>query len=384
MMRFTDKQIKALKPADKKYYTREAQGFAIRVMPSGVKTWLYIYTWKGQRKEMNLGNYPEVKLGDARIRHGEAYKALKNDIDPAVGRGADKEAKTVGDLIDDYIERWAKPRKKSWEEDQRNLENDVRKRLGKKLVNEVTRQDILQLLEAMYKRKVTRQASIVFSVVRRMFNFAIEQGYPGLEFSPCDRVKPRIADKRKDRWLTEAEIRRVWHDLPLTNIHGSTYRCLLLILLTGQRPGECLVIQKNEIDGDWWTIPASKTKNGIEQRVFLTDKAKELIGNTDPPFPVPANTSALSYALRRARDPKRKSNRLKVEPFTPHDLRRTAATHMAALGVTDFVIGQVLNHKEQSVTSIYNRYQYDKEKKQALIAWETKLLDIINKKEGKS
>ena len=71
---------------------------------------------------------------------------------------------------------------------------------------------------------------------------------------------------------------------------------------------------------------------------------------------------------------------LTIEKFPPHDLRRTGATHLAEIGYSDEVIGAVLNHARPGVTSIYNRYRYDKEKKMSLEVWERKLDKILNGK----
>ena len=71
-MKFTDVFIKNLKPEQAKYYKREGNGFTIKVWPSGAKTWLYIYTIDGKRKEIKLGEYPAMKLADARIKYNDA------------------------------------------------------------------------------------------------------------------------------------------------------------------------------------------------------------------------------------------------------------------------------------------------------------------------
>jgi len=78
-IRFTDKYISGLKPEAARYFRREARGFAIRVMPTGLKTWFYIYTWKGSRKHMNLGVYNGITLAKAR----ELYTAASHCINKA-------------------------------------------------------------------------------------------------------------------------------------------------------------------------------------------------------------------------------------------------------------------------------------------------------------
>lgn len=378
MPTFTDKFLRSLKPREKRYYIRESQGFAVRVQPSGRVDFFCIYTWNGRRHHMPLGKFPELKLADARRKHRDALSKLENDIDPKAARDAARNVATVSDLIDDYINRWAKPRKKSWQEDARNLEKDIRPLWGNKFVTEITRQDVLKMLERLYSRNANRQASIVFSLLRRMFNFAIEQGYAGLQFSPCDRIRPRIPDNRKDRVLTDEEIRTFWFDLAKTSISASAYNALRLILLTGQRPGEVLGMTWEEIDSQWWTIPANRSKTGRAHRVYLSNQALEILGGKSkgiclpsPRTGEPIASAQLAQALRRGVRPtqKGKKPRVQIEPFTPHDLRRTCATGMAMLGFPQESIGKLLGHIDRSVTGIYNRHDYDREKKKMAIAW---------------
>ena len=81
---------------------------------------------------------------------------------------------------------------------------------------------------------------------------------------------------------------------------------------------------------------------------------------------------ALSAALRH------NQQHFGLDRFTPHDLRRTAASHLASVGVNRLHISKVLNHAEREITGVYDRYSYDKEKRRALEKWERKLRRIIS------
>jgi integrase len=165
-----------------------------------------------------------------------------------------------------------------------------------------------------------------------------------------------------------------------------TKRALKLILVTAQRPGEVIGIHSSEIDGCWWTIPAERSKNGREHRVFLTPLAINLMEGEkgfvfeSPKGEKPIGVNALARALRNNLKPHPKTGkiRMQMEPFTPHDLRRTAATRLAEMGYTDEIIGAILNHTRPTVTAHhYNHYRYDKEKRTALENWARKLESII-------
>src|SRR5438874_2280321 len=117
MDQFTDKMIKALKPREYIYDVREQNGFAVRVFPSGKKSWVFLYTYGGRKRRMTLGDYKTMTLADARIKHGDAYKMLKNeDKDPAqvqkLEKASSRDSSTVSGLIEEYIEKWALPRKR--------------------------------------------------------------------------------------------------------------------------------------------------------------------------------------------------------------------------------------------------------------------------------
>lgn len=413
-MGFTDLLIKNLKPKDKKYYRRDAGGFTIRVMPTGVKTWLYIYTFDGRRKEMNLGLYCEtdgkvgVSLAVARSKYNTASNLLKNGIDPASLEREQQEerrlAPTITDIAEEYIEKWAKPRKKSWESDERVLNKEIIPAWGKLKTKDIRKRDVVLLLEGIIKRGSPVMANRIRALLHKLFTFALDRDIIGS--NPCSGVKPLAPEKPKERALTEDEIRTFWEGLNRTDLIMSSEikRALKLILITGQRPGEVAGIHRNEISGNWWTIPAERCKNGKAHRVYLTEIAKEIIGESKEfIFPSPRSpheqsitAGALHCALRRnikGQEYRRKNtkktykpkpenpNRLGVADFTPHDLRRTVATRMAEQGVMEEIIDRVLNHSRRGIIRVYNHYTYDKEIQGALETWEQKLKQILAGKE---
>ena len=424
-MKFTEFYIQSLKPVEKKYYKREANGFGIRVMPSGVMTWLYVYTFEGKRKEMNLGNLPGVTLKEARVRYNVAYNRHQEGIDPGVLERSAKEdrrkAPTVTDLVSDYITRYAKKFKRSWAKDESVLNRDVIPAWGKRKAKDITRRDVNVLMDGIIERGAPIMANYVYAVARKMFNWAIEQGI--LETTPFIGTKLPSLKKECKRTLNELEIKIFWDSLGRTdlNMSDNVRRCLKLILLTGQRPNEVAGMHSCEIDGHWWTIPVARQKVSKKMegkrephRVYLTDMALEAIGPlkvTDKKtgktkqkgyiFPAPfrekdqpMGDTALAVAVGRnllypltdkngkplyKKDGKPATeNRLGVDHFTPHDLRRTAATGMGGLHIMDEVIDAVLCHVKKGIIGTYNRHGYDKEKQQALESWERKLDSIID------
>ena len=172
----------------------------------------------------------------------------------------------------------------------------------------------------------------------------------------------------------------------------TTKLALKLQLVTAQRRGEVATIAWDDLDIDsgWWTIPAERSKNNLPHRVPLSEQAiqilnelKELNPKSDWGFPSPhgdkhISPGCISRALMKNLDV------LGISDFTPHDLRRTAASQMTAMGISRLVVAKTLNHVESGITAVYDRHSYDKEKRQALDAWGRQLDTIIKgKKEDK-
>lgn len=390
--KFTDYMLKNLKPKEKKYYQREAHGFAICVYPSGIKSFFFIYTIDGKRHSMALGNYPDTPLTKAREAYNAAWKLFSEGNNPAqladAAVTAKRQAPTVAVLISEYLERYAKVFKRSWQEDERILGKEVLPLWGSLKVEDIKKRDIILLLEGIVDRGAPGMANNTFKIIRKMLNYAIEKDI--IHYSPAFGIKLPAPTVAKERVLSAEEIKTFWRALESSAMDLTTRQALKLVLVTAQRPGEVSGMHTNEIDGRWWTIPSERSKNGKAHRVYLTDLALSLIGKTTGGgfvFPSPIQKSgksierhALSRALRRNTD-KDDSETLGIPTFTPHDLRRTAATFMAQQGFMDEVIDAVLNHSKQGVIKVYNLYRYEKEKQQALEAWESKLLSTLESDE---
>lgn len=404
-MKFTDAGIKALKPKAERFieWAEGVPGFGIRVSPQGRKSWVFMYRHGGRARMMTLGAFPAMGLAAARKAYGDAQEQVELGNDPGTGQvQANKDAReamTVQALVEEYLERWAKPRKRSWQEDKRILDRDVVPEWGRRRAKEITRRDVLKLLDQIVERGAPIQANRTLAVVRRMYNFAIERDI--VEASPCHRVKAPAKENQKDRVLTADEIKAFWHGLdhPEAELRPIMRLLLRFMLVTIQRKGEVAAVRWQDIDreGKVWTLPAVGTKNGQAHRVPLSklaldilDEAEEL--TTRPtkkggqPRPLPEfvfqspRAKAPCYVGAISRVVQRNLSRFGAAAFTPHDLRRTGASHMTSMGIPRLTVSKVLNHVETGVTAIYDRHSYDAEKKQALDAWGARLSEIITGK----
>ncbi len=281
---------------------------------------------------------------------------------------------------------------------------------------EVTKRDVIRLLDDVAGtpdsrggddgagRIMTHRPNRVFELVRSIFRWAI--GRDLLKVDPTWGLQPPIKkEEERERNLSVEEIAQFWaaldrtplekrvvrglprgarvvgsDDVPLTRM---TALAMKLSLVTGQRISEVAGIELKEIDfnptAPVWTVPGKRTKNNRPNRVPLSPlalsviaQARELVGGSVWLFPSPNGTApmgahAATKALGRAR------SAIGLEDFRIHDLRRTAATRMAELGISPHTISLILNHasaRKGSVTSkVYVQYSYDKEKREALGAW---------------
>jgi integrase len=237
-------------------------------------------------------------------------------------------------------------------------------------------------VQAIADRPALTYANRIISLLSKVFDWAVTHDW--IEASPAVHLPKPGAEassrtEKAKKAYDDDEIRVLWsatEDLaaPLRAI----YR---LGLVTGQRPGEITGMECGEVDGAWWTIPGARTKNGREHRVFLSQMALDELARVPRVKDEPhmfvgyrgirqqSEWNAKVFADIRKREKPR------------HALRDTVATGLAAAGVAVEDIAKVLNHTYgPRVTSGYNQYSYDKEKRLALTKWERRLRGIITQK----
>lgn len=389
-MKFTDRQIQALKPQAKRYDQWEGNGLGIRVSPQGRKSWVMVYRFDGRPRYVTLGVYPRMTVAHAHEAHGKALVAVATGIDPGArqleAKQAERAAPTVTRLVEDYLHHHVRPNLRSAREYQRILEKEVLPLWGALKAKDVTRRDVIALLDGVKVRGGT-QANQTLAVVRALFNFGVDRAV--LEVSPCLRVKAPAPKQARDRVLSRDELRALWQatdlDAPMT-LSWQVRAVLRLMLLTGQRKGECLTARWEHIDwvAGTWTIPATTAKNGRAHVVPLTPLAVQLLKRIKDRaegspwmFPSPRNpsapvgTTACDHALHRLLP------QLGLAGFTPHDCRRTVASGLASLKIPRLVVSKVLNHCDGSVTGVYDRHPYLPEMREALERWTDHLAGVV-------
>jgi integrase len=397
-----DTSIRSLKPLAAgrvDYFDDATPGLSLRVTATNVRTWTVFYRDKnGRQKRLSLGRYPAVKLVDARELAREAQRKVAHGGDPIVEKRAAREVVTFGTLAKEYIDGHAKPNKRSWEEDQRQLDANLLPKWKNRPAAEISPEDLLRILNAKVKDGAPVAANRLRALVSRVYTFGAEQRRVPATANPVIGVKKPTREASRERVLSADEIRRIWQACETQNPYVCAW--FRLRLVTAQRGGELLQMRWQDVDpkSHFWTIPGAFVKNKREHRVFLSTNARKVLSSVPRHEKIPwvfpksflgdykhvGRRLAQSTRANIVAEPKVDGKSRDRVDVRGHDLRRTAASLMASGGVPRFIIGRILNHSEEkSVTSVYDRYGYDAEKRAAMEFWNTQLAAILKTKSGR-
>jgi integrase len=368
------------------YFDSKSTGLVLRVSESGVKSWCLFYTSPrdGKRARVMLGRYPQTTLADARTHAIEAKAHVDQGIDP---RDVATGAMTVRQLVESHVAKHVRPSLRSAKAIERRFAKNVLPVIGGLALSDMHRRDINRVLDHLVARGCSTEVVRVFQDMRALFRWAVARG--DMDRSPMDGMRMPTPPRPRERVLTDAEIAKLWNALPET-LRKSTacQRIIKLCLLTAQRVGEVAGMRTGEIDIEArsWTLPAARSKNKHAHTVPLSDAAilviKEALVDAADDRLFPDDTGkgglgadAVGKTIRVAQD------RFGIAHWTAHDLRRSAVTGMARLGVSPIVLGHIINHRsvtKAGVTlAVYSQYTYDKEKRQALGLWADRLQAIV-------
>lgn len=370
-VRLTDRAIPGLPPHATRnsveYFDEQCQGLALRVTRKGSRSWNVIYRHKGRQRRFTLGRYPVIGLKDARVLAREVMLDVARGDDPASQKQAWRHQMTINELANQFVEQHVSTLRSS-REYTRIIEQEIKPRWGTRPLDDLSRRDLINTLDEIAGR-APYVANRTLAVLRKMFNWAIYRELANT--NPCQYIKPPGKEQKRDRVLSPDEIVRIWNACDELSDHMSV--AFRLRILTAQRGGEVRAMRWEDIEGEWWTIPASRAKNGKSHRVPLGSLALEEIAKLKrtSEWVFPSSTDDRKHMDNDQKAAAKLKELSGVENFRPHDFRRTAASMMASEGVPRIVIQKILNHTDTSVTAIYERYSYDNDKRDALARWES-------------
>lgn len=401
-MKLTAATVEKLKPTDKRQEIPDSlcTGLYLTVQPSGKKGWQVRYRHGGTHRRMSLGAYPVLSLADARQRARDMLAAATEGRDPAGEIKAAKAPKPENDrdrvrtLLALYDKRHLKGLK-SGAMVKRELDRFVAAKWGDRNIQDIAKRDVIDLLDEIADSGRVVTANRIRAYLNKFLNWAVERDI--LAMSPATGVKPVAKEASRDRVLTDDEIRWFW---TACEAEGFPWGPLgKVLLLTGQRLNEVAQMTDGEIGGDLWHLTADRTKNGRAHDVPLSQTVRDVLAGIDriegrPGFiftttgnsPVSGFFKArasLAVAMEQAAA-RELGTEVEIPRWTFHDLRRTAATGMARLGIPVRVTEAVLNHVSGTgggIVAVYQRHDYADEKRQALDAWARFVLSLV---EGKA
>jgi integrase len=373
---------------DRIWFDDAVPGFGLRVRQTGARSWIFQYKIGRKTKRLVIGQASAVKLGRAREIAGEHHARVRLGGDPATEKRVrvERASHTFGSLVEKYLgQQLTELRPGSYREIERHLERHAASLHGLP-IDTIDKRTIADRLSGIEKNSGAVTANRVRASMSAMFVWGMKEG-----FAVANPVL--FTNKRKEspreRVLADAELRFIWQALG-----DNQYDAIIkLLMLTGQRANEIAALRWNEVDFARGVIalPGSRTKNSRPHEIPMAATVKQLlksqpqIGDRELVFGRGAGPfsgfsrckDALDKSIAELNDGKA------LAPWVHHDLRRSAATGMANIGVQPHIIEAVLNHisgYKGGIAGIYNRAQYGPEKAQALARWDEHVASVVHKR----
>jgi len=363
----TVEHLKASEPKRTEVWDTALQSFGIRVSPTGRKVWFVVIRTQRRPKRITIGTYPSISLREAR----DAARKIIRDAQLGVFEKKPRAATpTLGETIPLFIQLYAKPKNRGW----KRVEGLLKpfEALFPLPLQELKRSDVVRALDALVASGKPYAANRALSAIKKVMSWTLDRGM--IEVNPIAGLKPPAKEHSRERILTENELGALFVSADAEGYpFGDVFK---MLVLTGQRRGEVTGMRWSEIDIDRsiWTIPKARAKNGQTQDVPLSQEARYVLESTPrflhSDYVFTTNGTSPISGFGRAKD--RLDAAIGVTDWRTHDLRRTAASGMARLGIAPHFVEKVLNHKSgiiSGVAAVYNRYGYDKEKREALDRW---------------
>lgn len=416
----TDRQIAALKPAEKPYEigVANSRGLCVRVFPTGTKNFELRYTAaNGSRRRHPLGAYPDLSLSEARTKAAALRVAVVDGGDPAADRASQRERARTGESFSELAQAyWAaaahglhggrkRPKRASTiRTEQLWWKNHIERKLGSRRFTELRRTDIKIFMRELTVGSGLSPSSLasVGALIQAVLGFAVNE--ERLDANPAIGLARPLALTSRERLFNDQALAVLWRvagaaasrpedDDPedkLARLGPETGLAIRLLMLTLTRRTEVAAARWTEFDlaARLWTIPTARAKAKHLHVVPLTPAAIEVLELARRLHPDSAHAFPAARGAEAHLDPHavtrafaRICARQKLGPGSPHDVRRSGATTLTGrYGVSRFIVGLVLGHTARdgaAVTSIYDRHSYIPEKRAALEKWADHLTSLV-------
>jgi len=381
-------------------------GFAVRVTSTGGKAFVWFHRVERKKFLETLGRWAEqggelTVLGainkcidrNRDIARGVDKKGEAVDVRPARTRteqdgdkpvglkigGAWEGGETAPGLLDIFAKRYIDKNKlRTGEQIKAHLKRLVAPRIGNLDINAVRRSHISRMLDEIADENGERMADLTLAFCRKAFNWFETNGADDDFRSPIVRgmARQKPKERMRSRVLDADEIRDLWAALDTIKEPTCYATYIKFLFLTATRRTEASDMHERELQGDVWVIPGARYKNKRDHAVPLSAAARKLIGKpkkgsgyvlstTGGTVPFSGFSKAKDALDEAIAEIRAKARREPMEPWTLHDLRRTARTLMSRAGVDADVAERCLGHTIQGVRATYDWHDFLDEKRAA-------------------
>ena len=340
-------------------YDAKVPGFGVRLSAGGARSFVLYRKINRRPQIITLGRYPSLSVDRARKLAEEHNGAIARGLNPQDQKAAARAEITFGDLFQEYLDKYARTHKRTWESDATRYRLYLKPWANRQLTR-ISRAHVLALHSRVGQEKGHYAANRLLSLISRVFNFGKSLGSP--VDNPAIGVK-RFKERSRERFLLPHEMSGF-----LSSVReepNDTIRdFFLLALLTGQRKGNVLAMKWEDIDLEQaeWIIPAAQSKNQDDLRIPITNPVLEILERRqvdgDEVWVLPSHGDS-GHLVEPKTAWKRILQRAGINNLRIHDLRRSLGSWQAGLGVPLTVIGRSLGHKSYQSTLVYSRLTLD-------------------------
>jgi integrase len=374
-------RIKQPKTGQSDHFDKGFPGLALRVSYGGAKTFVYFYRLHGKLQRLTLGRFPAMSLGEAREAWRNARRALDKGENPARQRPA--AADSFAAVADEWLKR-DQSKNRSAAEVRRVIERDAKPAWEGRPIARITRRDVIELIDRVADRGAVTMARRIHAHLHRLFRWSVGRGI--IDVNPMVDLPKPGGEVKRDRVLDDIELASVWQ--AASEMGWPFGPVVQLLILTAARRDEIGALRWSEIKADKIILEGRRTKNAEPREIPLSDSARRLIailpriGESEFVFTTTGNGPIGGWSkAKTALDAKAAQIIGRPPPaWRFHDLRRTAATGLQRLGISLQVTEAILGHiagSRAGVVGVYQRHNFNSEKRTALEAWARRIEGLV-------
>jgi integrase len=369
--------------SDQVYWDAGCPGFGVKVTPKGRKVFVVLYRTGGagsKLRKYTIGPYGRVTLHQARVAAQKVFAARLEGRDLAAEKQVARR-RVVVDRVTDLLETFIAQhlaQNRSGGEISRLLRRELGQSWGGRSIHEITKRDVVEVISAVEQRGAPGAANKTLKSTKTFLRWCV--GRAILDRSPAEGIPLPSKVLTRDKVLTDQELAQVI--LAARQMGGPYGGIVELLALTGQRREEVAQMTWDELDlgQHIWTLPKSRTKNGKQHVVHLSEQATAVLNGVQKKGPF-----VFTILGRRPFHDYSKAKRLldqlsAVSQWRLHDLRRTCVSGMARLGIAPHVADKILNHQTgtiSGVAAVYQRHEFLAERRAALDLWGAHIARLI-------